>query len=182
MTIAPDRTDTSLEALIEWLDESPLKYEVIDGTVVVSPAPTARHEDNTAAVLTALRSACPPELIVLGSYGWRYDPSQPYSYLDPDTVVVSRDGLDLDANWHDNVPLLALETRSPSTRRLDEGVKRDLYAEGGVASYWLLDPRTPRLRILELRDGEYVETAVLDGPGELTVERPFPVTLRLPSP
>lgn len=90
-----------------------------------------------------------------------------------------RSGLDLDASLHDQVPLLIVETRAPSTWRLDEGVKRDLYAAGGVQSYWLLDPRGPRVRVLTLRAGEYVEETVLDGPGEFTVTEPFPVTIRL---
>ena len=180
MTVTPVRQElVGLEALVEWLDETPIKYEIIDGSIVVSPPPTSRHEDNSGRLYAQLLAACPPHLLCQLRYGWGYDSLRPRSYLEPDMAVAERAGFDMDSDLHDQVPLLVVETRSPSTWRLDEGVKKDLYAEGGVASYWLLDPRTPRLRILELRDGEYVETAVLDGPGELAVERPYPVTLRL---
>ena len=52
-----------------------------------------------------------------------------------------------------------LEIASPSTRRRDHTVKREVYASLGVAEYFLYDPPTPRrdARILGLRlhAGEY---------------------------
>jgi Uma2 family endonuclease len=44
-------------------------------------------------------------------------------------------------------PDLVIEILSPSTRRLDERLKRDLYERGGVDEYWLGDPDRHTLTI-----------------------------------
>ena len=46
--------------------------------------------------------------------------------------------------------------------------KRQLYAAGGVPEYWIFDPRNDTATLLELRDGEYVERAVLIADNTLT--------------
>jgi Uma2 family endonuclease len=74
-------------------------------------------------------------------------------------------------------PLLVVEIRSPSTAWIDEGRKRSLYEEHGVASYWLVDPAAPAITILELVDGHYVEGAHAVGDQTITVTSPVPVTL-----
>ena len=56
-------------------------------------------------------------------------------------------------------PDWVLEVTSRSTRREDQGRKRDLYRELGVTEYWRYDPTgdylTPRLQGEELVSGEY---------------------------
>jgi Uma2 family endonuclease len=44
------------------------------------------------------------------------------------------------------VPILIVEILSPSTRRRDREQKRELYADAGVAEYWLVDPETRSIR------------------------------------
>ena len=79
-------------------------------------------------------------------------------------------------------PLLMVEVLSPATRRNDLLVKQSIYAEAGVPSYWLVDPLEPSLTVLTLADGAYVETARVTGSESLTVDAPFPVTVRLQRP
>jgi Uma2 family endonuclease len=58
--------------------------------------------------------------------------------VEPDIVVAPRAAFterDLQT-----APLLVVEVRSPSTAWLDEGRKRSLVEEAGVAYYWLADP------------------------------------------
>ncbi len=54
-----------------------------------------------------------------------------------------------------------------------------MYAEAGVPQYWILDPDEPRLTVLTLTDGAYVETATIAGREELRVTEPYEVTIRL---
>ena len=39
--------------------------------------------------------------------------------------------------------------------------RRQIYAEAGILEYWPIDPRNDTVTQLELRDGAYVERAVL---------------------
>jgi len=93
--------------------------------------------------------------------------------LIPD-VTVARTA-DIGRRGLDGTALLVVEVRSPSTRHYDAAFKRAVYAEAGVPSYWLADPDAPSLTALELDGGDYRETARLDGPGDLVLDRPFPV-------
>ena len=67
----------------------------------------------------------------------------------------------------EGVPDIAVEILS-SDRRRDLVRKRQVYAEASVPEYWIFDPRADTATLLELRDGEYVERAVLDADGILT--------------
>ena len=64
-------------------------------------------------------------------------------------------------------PDIVMEVLS-SDRRRDLVRKRQLYAEAGVPEYWIFDPRVDTATLLELRDGQYVERAVLDADATLT--------------
>ena len=71
--------------------------------------------------------------------------------------------------------LLAVEVLSPSTRSVDLLLERGVYAESGVAAYWLVDLEVPSVRALRLVDGAYVEVGAAEGRQALELEEPFPV-------
>ena len=58
---------------------------------------------------------------------------------------------------------------SPSTRRLDKGKKRDVYAREGVSYLWFVDPAARMLEVFELREGHWLllATFVDDAPVSL---------------
>ena len=51
-------------------------------------------------------------------------------------------------------PDFVCEVLSPSTRKLDLGGKRSVYAREGVRYLWLVDPDAQLLEAFELRDNE----------------------------
>ena len=67
----------------------------------------------------------------------------------------------------EGAPDIVMEVLS-SDRRRDLVRKRQLYAEAGVPEYWIFDPRADTATLMELRDGEYVERAVLTADDTLT--------------
>ena len=73
--------------------------------------------------------------------------------------------------------LLAVEVLSPSTRAKDLLLKRGLYEDSGVTSYWTVDPDEPSVTALELRAGAYVEVGRAEGDDLLELALPFPVRL-----
>ncbi|MGI8535822.1 MAG: Uma2 family endonuclease [Mycobacteriales bacterium] len=95
--------------------------------------------------------------------------------LQPDIVVVRRE--QLTGRKVVGLPLLAVEVLSPSTRATDLTLKRHVFEQAGVPSYWLLDPEDAELTVLELTDGAYREVAVARGTQPIVAERPFAVTV-----
>jgi len=80
---------------------------------------------------------------------------------EPDIVIVreGRPGI-LEGRWVEGAPDIVVEILSTDRSR-DLVRKRRIYAEAGVLEYWPVDPRNDTVTQLELRDGQYVERAVL---------------------
>jgi Uma2 family endonuclease len=130
------------------------RYELIDGTLLVTPAPNTRHQLCVARLLIVLGTATGCDVHVLPApYDWVAGPS---TLFQPD-VLVARRG-DLGPKRLERPPLLVIEVLSPSTRRLDLATKRMAYADAGVAGYWIVDPEVPSLTVLGLEEGRYVDT------------------------
>jgi Uma2 family endonuclease len=60
------------------------------------------------------------------------------------------------------VPDWICEVLSPATAARDRVAKRHLYAQAGVAYYWLVDPEARVLEALALRDGVWVDAGSYD--------------------
>ncbi len=158
---------------LDALPDDGLRHELIDGAFVMTPAPGLPHQTISGALYRALWSASvrtdlkviyAPFDVVLGP-----------SVVEPDIIVAPHTAFterDLPTP-----PLLAVEVRSSSTGWLDEGRKRTLYEESGVASYWLVDPDTPAITILELLNGRYEQVAAAHGDQTIEVTAPFPISL-----
>ena len=151
------------------LPEDGLRYELVDGTLLVSAAPSKQHQRVLGNLFLLLRAACPPELEVFLA-PTDYQPSTTRSFQ-PDLLVVTRD--DPGAGAVTTPLALAVEVLSPSSRSVDLVLKRELYEQAGVSCYWVVDPEEPALRAWVLQGGRLVEhEAVLDGrhlPGPLPV-------------
>ena len=170
----PDRP-FDLEDLVDAPDDG-YRYEVIDGALVVNPAPTWRHQDKAGGLLVALRGACPSHLIVLTAPAWRIVAGQ---VPEPDLVVVDRPKLGEIAV--EGTPELVVEVLSPSNRGSDLVRKRDLYAQAGCPRYWIVDPEGPSLIVFSLdrKEGAYKTEVEVTAPAVVEVDRPFPVSVRL---
>lgn len=158
---------------VEDLDAFPddgLRYELVDGVLLVSAAPSEDHQIALGNLYLLLAPAAPVDLrVFLAPFDVRLDPRR---LLQPDIVVVPKD-----RTVADRRPLLVVEVLSPSTRAVDSTLKRHVFEQGGVAAYWQVDPIDPSLRVLELIDGAYVESAVVAGHQAYDAVLPFPVRL-----
>lgn len=75
-------------------------------------------------------------------------------------------------------PLLVAEVLSPSTTLVDLHTKKAVYERLGVASYWIIDPREPKLTVFELDDtGRYELLAEVKNDDAFDAVRPFPVRI-----
>ena len=149
------------------------RYELIDGSLIVSPGPQLPHQDVVGNLHLLLRAACPSGLkVVLAPFAVALSDD---TEVQPDLLVAPRG--QFTHKELPGAPLLAVEVLSPSTRRVDLLLKRDRLQSAGVASYWLVDPDEPSIIVLELRRGSYVEVARVSGGQSCEVTQPFPVRL-----
>lgn len=173
MPVMPREGEWTVDDLLDLPDDG-LQYELADGVLLVTPSPRPRHQRMSTRLLVLLDNACPADLEVFHA-PLDYQPSRSTS-LQPDLLVVRRSEV---AEKNITVaPLLVVEILSPSTRAKDLVLKKALYADSGVPSYWVLDPLEPSLIAWELDPaGQYVEVARASGAQPAQLGRPYVVTI-----
>lgn len=152
------------------------RYELIEGVLIVTPAPGAAHQTCVLEVALLLRgAAAPDDLVLVAPFDWV---ARPGTLLQPDVLVARRADVAATGNTRlERAPRLVVEVASPSTRMVDRGTKRLAYEAAGVPVYWLVDPEEPSLTVLRLVDGTYVEEATVRGDEGYVTTAPFPVTV-----
>ena len=133
------------EWTVDMLDELPDdgdRYELIDGALIVTPAPNDVHQliagELYARLLAYLRPGAIARPLVSPADVRRADRRR--NRLQPDVFVVRlRDGLRPVYPYDIGDLLLAVEVVSPSSIKTDYQRKRDLYVGAGI-EYWVVDP------------------------------------------
>ncbi len=149
------------------------RYELVDGALIVTPAPDIRHQTCVTALAMLLYAARREEhRVLVAPVDVRLSAG---TILQPDVVVARQK--DFSEARLEGAPLLAVEVLSASTRLTDLGTKRLVFEEAGVPAYWLVDPDVPSLTVLELDAGRYVERATVTGDEPFYATFPFPVTV-----
>lgn len=172
VTVMPREGDWTVDDL-DRLPDDGLQYELADGVLLVTPAPVPRHQWVIGNLYILLRGAQPPGLwVFLSPIDFRPTPRRS---LQPDLLVVREQ--DVGEKNITRPLLLAVEVLSPSTRAKDLLLKRGLYEDSGVLSYWVVDPEppSPSLTVFELRGRRYVEVATVHGDQPFRAAQPFPV-------
>ncbi len=149
-----------------------VRYELIDGALLVSAEPSLQHQRVNGELWRLLHDAVPDDLEVFLPIDVRLSPVRQVA---PDITVVRR--ADATGRRLAGVPLLVVEVQSPSTRAVELTLQRQVLEEAGVPSYWLVDPDQPAITVLELHDGVYEQGAVVRAGEEHRVALPFLVRL-----
>jgi Uma2 family endonuclease len=76
--------------------------------------------------------------------------------VQPDLVYVGAERAGIVKDRVEGAPDLVVEILSPGTARRDLGEKLKLYAEAGVAEYWIVDPAGRTFEFLDNRDGAFL--------------------------
>lgn len=147
------------------------RYELVDGTLVVTPSPSRKHQLVSGRLHRLLDAACPDDLLVLAApTDVRLDDD---TVLQPDLLVVVRD--EFDDESRPLRPLLVVEILSPSTHHVDVSLKRARYEAARCPVYWVVDPEALELRAWELARDRYVETGHVVDDVAYVATAPFPV-------
>jgi Uma2 family endonuclease len=131
------------------------RYELLDGVLLVTPAPSYAHQ----IVVSRLQFRLTQAVMADGDAGV-VSPGAitvpPKTQLEPDILVVPA-GYSLEAKWKEiDEHWLAVEVLSRSSRVYDRETKRDAYVALGVQEVWLVD-----------RWKKVVEVSRARGPAEL---------------
>jgi Uma2 family endonuclease len=143
------------------LDEA-LRYEILNGELVIGGAPRVRHQEAVHVLLEHFRpwvrrhggAAFTGMGIEIGG-----------QQLIPDLFFIGPDRAgELDADGCRVPPDLVAEVTSPGTRSVDLHEKRDIYARIGVGEYWVVD-LTREVVLVHRRDeaGAFAVTEHTDG-------------------
>ncbi|MBK5306274.1 MAG: Uma2 family endonuclease [Frankiaceae bacterium] len=170
MTVMPRDGDWTVDDLLDLPDDG-LQYELADGVLLVTPAPRPRHQRTIRKLLLVLDPLVPDDMEVFFA-PLDFQPTRIRS-LQPDLLVVRRSDV---GELNITAPLLlAVEVLSPSTRAKDLILKKGLYEDSGVPSYWVIDPDEQTLVAWELDGGSYREVARLGRGDVFRTDRPFPL-------
>lgn len=136
----PEHATQWTAEMVRALPDDGNRYEVVDGELLVTPAPAELHQ--RAVTLLAIE---------LGSYARAQggvealvSPADleldPQGMVQPDVFVQGFvDGRPSIA-WNSGAPLhLVVEVLSPSTSRADRTIKRRRFQRAGIPEYWIVD-------------------------------------------
>jgi len=153
------------------------RHELIEGELIVTPAPVTRHQRIARRLLVAIdlhlqatrtgEVFIAPLDVILSAY----------DVVQPDLLFVSNERRAIVQDWVRGAPDLVVEILSPASRRADEVTKRHLYGRFDVREYWIVDPEVdaikvyrraadgtfPRVAELAAADGDALQTPLLPG-------------------
>lgn len=139
------------------LPEDGNRYELIGGELIVSPAPSLRHQHLVGEMFKRLSSHVEDR-----QFGTVFTAPvevqlTPHDVVQPDIVVVLTERLyRLKEQRIEGAPDLVVEVISPGSRGTDRVRKAALYANHGVREYWLVDPETESVAVQILEAGRFI--------------------------
>jgi Uma2 family endonuclease len=140
------------------------RYEILEGELTVTPAPSTKHQTASVNLLVLLSQYikerdlgklfhAPIDLILEST-----------SVLQPDLLFVSKARKNIITERAiEGAPDLVVEILSPTTSRTDRVTKAQIYARHSVPAYWIVDPEREAIEIYVLETDGYRFTATLQG-------------------
>jgi len=127
-------------AMVRALPDDGNRYEVVDGELLVTPAPRLLHQEAVVQLLLAVRPYVDRHglgCVLTSPADIEFDPR---TLVQPDLFVAPLHAGRRPRDWREITQLfLAVEVLSPSTARADRTVKRRRYQRHAVPQYWLVD-------------------------------------------
>ena len=150
------------------------RYELHEGELSVTPAPSPRHQQVTRNLAIALHEHVKGR----GLGEVLFSPIDcilsDISVVQLDIVYVETGRLAIiSSRGIEGPPTLVIEILSPSTVQIDRSVKFQLYARHGVPHYWIVDPEARTIEAYQLTAGAYELRARMQGSEPLLL-LPFP--------
>ncbi len=168
MTTSPPKR-ASLEDF-HALPEGPPYYQLIDGELIMTPAPNFQHQEIVGEVFAALRSYVKKRdlgkvVVAPVDVELSVDDAQAFQ---PDVLFIAKARLEIADKKVTGAPDLVVEVLSASTAELDRGKKRMAYARHGVNELWLVSPEAAAVHVYRFAEDTERPVAQLLGTDSLT--------------
>lgn len=164
----------SYREFLELTEKSEKQYELIDGTVYLMASPGFTHQRILGRLYITFsdffrdHDSCAPflspfdvELIRDSVRRKRETDDDDINVVQPDLMVLCDYLKDInEKDRYKGTPALAVEILSPSTRSKDKIKKMDLYMDGGIGEFWVVDPEKRRIEVYTFKDYDLAEDAV----------------------
>ena len=160
MNVTNLKKKLTFEEYLNYDDGTDNRYEFVDGELILMNPPIGLH----ALILFFLHNALLAEInrlqlswVILQMVGVRTAFNR--SRI-PDLCVVHREQIQqyLDKSAVlESPPLLSIEIVSDSSSIIDYRYKRSEYAVAGIPEYWIIDPGSKKVTVLQLVEGFYEE-------------------------
>lgn len=142
---------------MDFPDNDPFIYELINGVLMKKQAPTSRHQTAVTKILFALET-------VVQNHDKGFAFTSPidvffdkYNNTQPDVLFITKErGFLIEpTNGIVGAPDIIVEVISPSSVKTDKKDKKALYLEFGVKEFWLVDPVYQTLVLYVLNNNQY---------------------------
>jgi Uma2 family endonuclease len=170
------RDDLTVDDIADLPED--LRYELIEGRLVLTPHGTPTHGFLSKRVGDAIEVNSPEEFVLNIEQAVRIGPR---TELMPDVVLVHEEGAGGSPVRPADV-LLVVEVVSKSSQVHDREYKLKQYAHVGIPNYWIVDPLAARVTFSQFALGDDgVYRSIVETDELITVHRPWEVTLDLPA-
>ena len=148
----------------EALPANGRRYEVHEGELSLTPAPSPKHQEVSGNLFVLLHHH-----VKTRGLGKVFDAPidcilSDITIVQPDIVYLERGRLTaISSRGIEGAPTLVVEILSPSTIQIDRSVKFQLYVRHGVPYYWIVDPDGHTIEAYILAGGAYQFAARLEG-------------------
>jgi len=136
------------------------RYELFEGELVMVPSPSFKHQLILGNLVDLLRKFVSENDLGMVLFAPLDVILSDDTVLQPDILFITNKRAKIIAEEGiRGAPDLVIEILSEATAKRDRTYKRALYARHGVKEYWLVDPATKTVEVLELQEQGFSRVA-----------------------
>lgn len=150
--------DWTYQQYLELDDET--RYEILDGELIMVPAPGTRHQDISSKLFLRLAAFVLERDLGKAFYAPLDVVLHEADVVQPDLLFVRKANLGIvGPQAVHGPPDLVVEILSPSSLQRDRHQKRELYQRAGVPEFWIVDPANRAIEVFSLGEAGYELTS-----------------------
>jgi len=159
MNVAKPLKLYTIEEFEQMTKNEHITYELIDGIIMMSPRPAAKHQLASGNLYAELRTALRQKNCNVIQ---EFDLVLEHNILVPDLMITCNDKFE--GIRYEKVPQIVIEIADISTASRDCIVKRNKYEQLGIPEYWIVSPEEQCIDVLCFADASHTNYCVKDNP------------------